>query len=407
MFPIWNYTQSCFKWDKLPIYFENGKNSEFYKILWHNKDAFKGKKWLIDFVSRNPEIKIFINAGDSELIFREVEWWFLVWIEAFYEFQYNIEGSDFQKVEAFLKQKSSLHNSTSTREEKDNFIIQHWTEENITKIVRNLPPERQTALLQSLQTEFWKWWGFNLKSDAEWVFLQIGDIDNREIVIEQLKKLEQNNFENIENALSISKIDKILDVWENNKENDDESFWQSLFENEEYTWVFQQLFPYPILFLQWETLVGWKNTRWRNGHWWVATDFLFQNLSNWSFALVEIKTPKAQLIKIWTTYRWDKDSWDTNEIYSPEFELTWWIVQLQNQIETGINKFLTQLWEDFSEEKLNHIHPHWILLIGTVSTLAWKQKDSFHLFRKTMKDITIVTFDELFEKIKALKQIYE
>lgn len=408
MFLAWNYAiQSYFKWEKIRIFFESSKNTEFYEVLWHNKDTFWWKKGLMDFLSKNPSVSIFIDAGEPDLTFKKVEWGFLIWIKAFYEFQKNISGSDAQKVDAFLKQKSNIHNSTYSEAEKVEFISSNTTEENISDIINKLSPEKQKSILSFLKTKLWEWWDFNLKSDAEWVFLAIGNIENREIVIEQLKKLEKNNFANIESALSISKIDKILNIWEANKNNSDEWFWQKLFEEEDYLWVFQQLFPYPIVFLQWETYVGGKNSKWRNWQGGVVTDFLGQNLSNNSFALIEIKTPETPLIHEWSTYRGDKDSWNNNEIYSPNWELSWAIIQIQNQIETGIEDFLTGLWKDFSKEWLNHLHPHWILLVWKLDSIIDRKKASFLLFRKTMKDITIVTFDELFDKIKSLRKIYE
>ncbi len=158
--------------------------------------------------------------------------------------------------------------------------------------------------------------------------------------------------------------------------------------------------------MQWETYVWWKNTKWRNWQGWVVTDYLYQNKTSKSFAFVEIKTPETLLISN-STYRWKKETDNTNEIYSPKDSLSWAIVQLQKQINTWIENFLTILWKDFQENWLNHLDTSWILLIWNLEKLNTKQKESFLLFRKTMNNITIVTFDELFNKIKLLKNIYE
>ena len=412
IFDSTNFEEKPFdKWTVI-FYFEKNKDEKFSECFNHaSRKNSKRFTWYTDIkkflaIPENQQVKIYFTIWNEVIIpFIPVEWGFLIDIKSYIDFQENITGnSTWWKIKAFLTQTFNIH---SANEDQINLLVaQNTKEENIIEIIRKLPLEKQTTLLQSLQTEFWKWWSFDLKSDAELFFLKIGDIDNREIVIEQLKRLEQNNFENIENALSISKIDKILDVWEKNKENEDESFWQKLFENEEYTWVFQQLFPYPILFLQWETYVGWKSSKWRNGQWWVATDFIYKNLSSNSFALIEIKTPGTLLIEK-KVYRWKRWTDNTNEIYPPNRSLSWSIIQLQNQIQTWIEDFLTTLGRDFSQEELNHLHPHWILLIWNIDSLTSRQKESFILFRRTIKDITIVTFDELFEKIKSLKQIYE
>ncbi len=240
------------------------------------------------------------------------------------------------------------------------------------------------------------------EKNAENVLLQIGEIDNRDLVIQQLKKLEENNFKNISSLVDITKLDKIIEEFEKNLNNSDESFWQNFFEDKDGVWVLQQIFSFPVLFLQGEAYVGGKNTKGRQGRGGVATDYLFKNHSNDSFAVVEIKTPKTKLVKNYL-YRGDFEG-ETNCIHELEKDLYGGVIQLENQIHTAIDKFKDELGEDFKE--LNMIDPCGVLLIGNKEDLNISQKKTFNLFRKTLGKNLIYTFDELLFKIKQFRTFY-
>lgn len=239
------------------------------------------------------------------------------------------------------------------------------------------------------------------EENAEGIFVQISNPNNKDLVKDRLKRLEENNFDNLQSLISSTKIDKILEKWEKNKTNSDESFWQDLFESN--VWVLQQLFSYPIIILQGETYVGGKNTQGRNGHGGVATDFLGQDLSTNSFAVIEIKTPMTKTVG----GRYRGEIGGVNETYSMDSELSGGVVQLQNQVHTAIQKFKDNLGEDFSKEKINHLCPHGVLIIGKSTDLNESEKKSFFLFRKSFKDITIMMYDELFKKIEFLRRIFD
>jgi hypothetical protein len=87
--------------------------------------------------------------------------------------------------------------------------------------------------------------------------------------------------------LWITKLQRFIQVREENKENDQESFWQSFFE--ENVRILQQIFSYATVYLNWETYVWGKNTKWRQWQWWVSTDFLLKLSICWSFAVIDIK----------------------------------------------------------------------------------------------------------------------
>lgn len=239
------------------------------------------------------------------------------------------------------------------------------------------------------------------EENAGGIFLQIGDIENREWVINQLKTLEGENFENLGSAIGRARLENVIEKFEKNILNSDEKFWQDFFEK--YPWVLQQVFAFPVIFLNGETYLGGKNSKGRQGSGGSATDFLFMNGSNGSFAVVDIKTPDCNLIG--TCYRGVEGSNEKNEIYRIHGDLTGGVVQMENQIHVAIEYFKTQLGDDFPET--NHLNPTGVLIAGNYLNMTKIQQKSFDLFRKSMGKNQIFTFDEVLAKLKLLKSVYE
>lgn len=239
------------------------------------------------------------------------------------------------------------------------------------------------------------------EENAGGILLQIGDIENRDWVIQQLKRLEQENFENLGSAIGRARLENVIEKFELNIANTDEAFWQEFFEGT--PWILQQVFAFPVIYLNGETYLGGKNSKGRQGSGGSATDFLFKNGSNGSFAVVDVKTPGCNLIG--SRYRGEEGSGDRNEVYRIHGDLSGGIVQLENQIHVAVEHFKTQIGADYDE--LNHLNPTGVLVAGNYSKLATIQKRSFDLFRKAIGKNQIVTFDEVLAKLKLLKNVYE
>lgn len=239
------------------------------------------------------------------------------------------------------------------------------------------------------------------EENAGGILLQIGEIENRDWVIQQLKTLEKENFENLGSAVGRARLENVIEKFEENISNTDEAFWQGLFE--ESPWILQQVFSFPVVYLNGETYLGGKNSKGRQGSGGSATDFLFKNGSNGSFAVVDVKTPDCNLIG--SCYRGEEGSGDKNEIYRIHGDLTGGLVQLENQIHIAVEHFKTQLGVDYPE--LNHLSPTGVLVAGNYSKLKKAQKRSFDLFRKSIGKNQIFTFDEVLAKLTLLKNVYE
>jgi hypothetical protein len=49
---------------------------------------------------------------------------------------------------------------------------------------------------------------------------------------------------------------------------------------------------------------------------------------------------------------------------------------------------------------INRVHPKGVLVIGSTSRLSQRQKDSFNQFRHGLHSLTVITFDELLNRLK-------
>lgn len=194
---------------------------------------------------------------------------------------------------------------------------------------------------------------------------------------------------NTELALQgIDKFVRVLAFWDNNKSNHQENVWHNFFID--YSWILSQCFSSPFILFEDKAYVGGKDISNKNGN---LLDFIYKNNLFDNIALLEIKTPQTALIG--KEYR--------NNVFSISAELSGAINQLLNykdkfQKEYYINRFN-------SETSYQLLNPKCILLVGTLFNLKNTERISFELFRSELKSIEIITYDELFEKVKLIKDI--
>jgi hypothetical protein len=108
-------------------------------------------------------------------------------------------------------------------------------------------------------------------------------------------------------------------------------------------------------------------------------------------ALTEIKTPKTQLI-LNSTYR--------DQVHKIGTEITNAVVQILDQRRKLITHFFSLT--DGSPERLEAYSIDCVIIAGTMPNEKDKQK-TFELYRNSFKDVRIITFDELRDKLIALR----
>lgn len=180
----------------------------------------------------------------------------------------------------------------------------------------------------------------------------------------------------------ITKYEKML------AEASNETKWQKFFEAN--TFILSMVFAVPTVFVQETPYVHGKRVNGRGGK---HSDFLMRGQGTGNVALIEIKAPGTALL---TPYR--------DEQKSPSRELTGAITQVlghRRRLTTGWSGL--KLEDDGTLKETELYSPQAVVLIGTVPP-SKPDREAFEAFRNALKDITVLTFDELLLRLKYLHQ---
>lgn len=268
----------------------------------------------------------------------------------------------------------------------------------------DLKSEEVLILLEKFNTlkELYKQHGFNFGERTYYIteenlgeiIDQLSKFEDKEKILNALKNIESEDLDRLSMIVSLSKIETILKEWEENKSNPDEEFWQNKFE--ENNWILSQIFACPYIYLKDKPYLGGKGISNTGG---VCSDFLMKHPSSENIAFIEIKSPTKKLLKP-SLYRGTNDS-DENAIYSPSGELGGAINQVINQRDNFLEKK-----HSLGKFARDYRNPKCVLIIGKREELLEGQAKNFDLFRHNLQNVEILTFDELFERIKLLKEIF-
>lgn len=151
-------------------------------------------------------------------------------------------------------------------------------------------------------------------------------------------------------------------------------------------------FAYPVFLVQDQAYVGGATIR---GAGEKIADFLLAQRYTGNLALIEIKRPKTALLKA-VPYRTD--------LHAPTTEVSGSVSQVLDQKYRLQNSFTQKVYES----GLTNVHPYSIqcIVIVGMSPAGKDEKKSLELFRNSTKDVTIVTFNELLEKLKEIQRIF-
>jgi hypothetical protein len=151
-------------------------------------------------------------------------------------------------------------------------------------------------------------------------------------------------------------------------------------------------FAYPVFLVQDQAYVGGATIR---GAGEKIADFMLAQRYTGNLALIEIKRPKTPLLKV-VPYRAD--------LHAPTTEVSGSVSQVLDQKYRLQNSFTQKAYES----GLTNVHPYSIqcIVIVGMSPSGKDEKKSLELFRNSTKDVTIVTFDELLEKLKEIQRVF-
>ncbi|RUT33157.1 DUF4263 domain-containing protein [Arsenicitalea aurantiaca] len=183
----------------------------------------------------------------------------------------------------------------------------------------------------------------------------------------------------------------LIHIWDNNKTNSDEEFWQITFQN--YPLALAQLFSSAVTFLEGKAYVGGHRVDNKNAKF---VDFLFSGGSGRDAVLVEIKTPTTRFLHK-RQYR--------RGVHATTSEINGAIGQILDYRNTLLSE-IDQIKKGTRHE-FQAINPRSIVIAGNSAELDTDDKRvSFENFRRNSSGVEIVTFDEVFEKIKYLISIF-
>jgi hypothetical protein len=203
-------------------------------------------------------------------------------------------------------------------------------------------------------------------------------LDTRTQVISALEQLDIGNLQQIRSIAGLSTLKASLNIWNINKENSDEEFWQKTLG--EYSFVLSQIFAYPIVVVEEKAYLGGKDISNKGGN---LVDFLAKNEISRNAVLIEIKTPTTPLLG--GKYR--------GNAYSMSSELSGAVVQVANYKSALQNEYLN-LFKNTPD--IEAFEPSCVVIIGNyekeISESPVKKK-SLDLFRSHLKLVFRQTLD--------------
>lgn len=168
-----------------------------------------------------------------------------------------------------------------------------------------------------------------------------------------------------------------------------EERWHQFFKK--HTWIFSQIFSFPAVFLDDKVNVGGHNI---GGSKDKIVDFLYRNKINKNIAFIEIKTHLTPIVSN-SEYR--------NDLYPISNQLTGAIVQVLDQKNNLLKNYHSIVGTE--AESLNSVC---VVVAGDTSKFGKKGQDaSFELFRWSNKDVLIIPFNELLDKIVNLLDLFK
>lgn len=224
------------------------------------------------------------------------------------------------------------------------------------------------------------------KRIAKW----LSKIEHADKVVESLESLSADNLKQINVVAGLTVLKKSFQVWLNNQNSTDEEFWQR--ELTSSSFVLSQIFSFPVVVVKEKAYVGGKSFTNQGGN---IVDFLYKNELTNNPALIEIKTPNANLIG--SPYR---------QTFNISKEVTGSTNQVLNYSNSIVQDYYSIVGHDVNV--FSAFRPHCVVIVGNTNELNTPEKrKAFELYRNNLKDVQIITFDELFGKVKSFINLLE
>ena len=220
----------------------------------------------------------------------------------------------------------------------------------------------------------------------------ITQTSSHESLKNSLSSLANENLQALTTSASLEGLKRVEALMRENLDNGKEEFWQQKVFNEN-QWVLAQIFSCPCTIYAQKAFVGGKSLDNKGGN---VCDFIYRNKMTQNVALIEIKTPCTEIVG--KPYR---------ETYSMSLDMSGAVNQVLNYRDE-LQKNFSTLTRDLGEaDTVRAFSPKCVVVIGKISTLNAKQQKAFELYRNSFNNLTIITFDELHQKICDLMSVFK
>lgn len=201
-----------------------------------------------------------------------------------------------------------------------------------------------------------------------------------------LAKSEPRTLFNLKEQIELVTLGELIEVYRKMmNSNVGESRWQAFLSDNPF--ILDMAFGYPVKKIADQPYVGGKNFSGRGGQY---SDFLMAARATGNLALIEIKHPQHDLLG--RQYR---------QTYTPSHELSGSVGQIISQ-RGNVQREIFGLARDFKDR----VHAHAvaaIVIIGRTPEEEDKQQ-AFEQYRNSLKDVLVVTFDELQVRLESIHQ---
>ena len=220
-------------------------------------------------------------------------------------------------------------------------------------------------------------------------FLKKNDQQTNELILSLISKC--SNIRDLINIESLNNlISKFESMLQDNNENYKEKDWQKLLS--ENSFILSQIYHHPITSVEGQFKIKSDTSYDKDG----IVDYVYKNNIFNGISLIEIKKPKTKLIK-------------TSGQKVQEYR---GIPMISDDLIGGILQL--EQYKSMIEKKGNTYCPNncdnhdinLILLIGQSCSLDKNQKNIFKIFRNSFKDLLIITYDELLDRIKTIRLLF-
>ena len=281
---------------------------------------------------------------------------------------------DFHRIESdtnWFKDKNKKETEFAYQATLSSILPQNFSKPKTTKYTKN-------SLSKFLKTKNSISLSESDKEEVQKLFFESGI--TRDTLLKTRKEINIVYIEDV-----IEEFEDILSI--KTKVSDLEERWHQFFKK--HTWIFSQIFAFPAIILKDKLNVGGHTIEDDKDR---IIDFLYKsNITN-NVAFIEIKHHLSGLVNN-TPYR-------KPHIYSLHKELTGGLIQVLDQKDTLLKQ------STILGTKAQSFNSVCLLICGQSSSLNNKSKKaSFEHFRWSNKDVIILPFDEVLEKLKMMLKL--